>query len=88
MQQQQQQQQQEPKLIVLLAGTAAAGSNAAAAASGAAWLQLSPDSMHQHRLHSQQMCLVRIQVSGWLGNILLRIRNVTNLATGLRRQLS
>jgi hypothetical protein len=55
------QQQQEPKLIVLLAGTAAAASSNAstAAAAGAAWLQLSPDTMHQHRLHSQQMCLVR-----------------------------
>jgi hypothetical protein len=54
------QQQQEPKFIVVLAGTAAAGNTAApaAAAAGAAWLHLSPDTLHQHRLRSQQICLV------------------------------
>jgi hypothetical protein len=45
-----------PQLVVQLAGQQAARS---AAGAGGAWLQLSPDTMQQHRLHSQQVMLVR-----------------------------
>jgi hypothetical protein len=71
------QKQQEPKLIVLLAGTAAAGGNATtSAAAGAAWLQLSPDTMHQHRLRSQQLCLVSCAAAT---NGLIHLCGCTNL---------
>jgi hypothetical protein len=44
---------QYPQLVVQLAGQQAASS-----AGAGAWLQLSPDTMHQYRLHSQQSMLV------------------------------
>lgn len=47
-----------PQLVVQLAGQQATRSGGAGA-----WLQLSPDTMHQHRLHSQQAMLVRTQVA-------------------------
>jgi hypothetical protein len=53
---------QQPQLVVQLAGQHTSG--AAGAGAGGAWLQLSPDSMHQHRLASQQTMLVR-----WTGRL-------------------
>lgn len=46
-------QMQRPQLVVQLAAQKAPSS-----AGPGAWLQLSPDTMHQHRLHSQQLLLV------------------------------
>lgn len=37
-----------------------AGQQAASSAGAGAWLQLSPDTMHQYRLHSQQIMLVGV----------------------------
>lgn len=45
----------KPQLVVQFAGQQTATSTPV---NGGAWLQLSPDTMHQHRLHSQQLMLV------------------------------
>jgi hypothetical protein len=57
---------QQPQLVVQLAGQHTSG--AAGAGAGGAWLQLSPDTMHQHRLASQQILLVRQATKLYLFN--------------------
>jgi hypothetical protein len=48
----------QPQLVVQLASQQAPP---AGGGGGGAWLQLSPDTMHQHRLQSQQLVLVSVR---------------------------